>query len=62
VEKSIIIIGEKIGDKAPDADVSKKEKNVRPDTGTSKKGQASEKTPLLRDQSIGNYLYCKYCL
>ena len=55
-EKLLIIIGEKIGGKASDADASKKEKNVRPpDISTSGKGQTSEETPLLREQSTGNY-------
>jgi len=49
-EKLLIIIGEKIGGKASDADASKKEKNVLPpDIGTSGKGQTSEETPLQRE-------------
>src|SRR5436190_19699459 len=55
-EKLLIIIGEKIGGKASDADASKKEKNVRPpDNSTSGNGQTSEETPLPREQSTGNY-------
>ncbi|CAG8670299.1 11049_t:CDS:2, partial [Ambispora gerdemannii] len=38
--------------KASDADASKKEENVRPDTGTSEKAQTSQKIPWQRDQSV----------
>ncbi|CAG8573537.1 3476_t:CDS:2 [Acaulospora colombiana] len=49
----LLSLVKKIGGKdVPDADASKKGKNVLPpDIGTSEKGQTSEETPLLREQS-----------